>query len=70
VIFVLYAVVALISLVGAIWGFYSYLSPADKATPNIIWLVMGIACVILFIVCGGLFLSSRVNKTEEIHITE
>ncbi len=35
-----------------------------------IWLVGLIVFVILLLVFGGMFLSGRVNKTEEIHITE
>ncbi|MGD9589065.1 MAG: hypothetical protein AB7V11_09175 [Pyrinomonadaceae bacterium] len=35
-----------------------------------LWLAGLAVFVILFLVFGGMFLSSRVNKTEEIHITE
>jgi hypothetical protein len=33
-------------------------------------LVLSIICAILFIVFGVIFLSSRINKTDDIHITE
>ena len=67
----LYAVVTLIAVIGAVVGFYSYLSQnAAKGQESSVGLIVGIICAIVAIICGGLFLSSRVNKTEEIHITE
>ena len=67
----LYAVVALIAVIVAIWQFYSYLSQnVPKGSESSLGLIVGIIFAIVAIVCGGLFLSSRVNKTEEIHITE
>ena len=67
----LYAVVALISVVVAIWQFYAYLSQnVPKGQESSTSLIVGIICAIVAIVFGGLFLSSRVNRTEEIHITE
>lgn len=35
-----------------------------------LYLVGFILCALLMIVFGGLFLSSRLNKTDDIHITE
>jgi membrane protease YdiL (CAAX protease family) len=35
-----------------------------------LYLILAIVFAILFVVFGGLFLSGRVNKTEDIHITE
>lgn len=67
----LYAVVALISVIVAIWQFYAYLSQnVAKGQESSLSLIIGIVCAIVAIIFGGLFLSSRVNKTEEIHITE
>lgn len=66
----LYAVVALISAIIAAYEIWSYLSQPKGGEISQIPIVIGIICAIIAIVCGGLFLSSRVNKTEEIHITE
>ena len=65
----LYAVLGLISAIVAVWQIIVYLgqkSSAVSSTPIIIAIVFGI----LAIVFGGLFLSGRVNKQEEIHITQ
>lgn len=67
----LYAVVALIAVVVAVWQFYSYISQkVPKGSESNLGLIVGIICAIVAIVCFGLFMSGRVNKTEEIHITE
>ena len=34
------------------------------------WLIGIVLFVVLALVFGGMFLSGKVNKTEEIHITE
>lgn len=57
---------AFVSLILAAGSFYMYTTGDGKA----IWLVSLILFVILLLVFGGMFLSGRVNKTEEIHITE
>jgi hypothetical protein len=57
---------ALISLILAAGSFYMYRSGEGKG----IWLIGLIVFALLFVVFGGMFLSGRVNKTEEIHITE
>ena len=62
----LYAVLALVSAVVAGLSFYKYTSSDDNKT----WLVGAIVFVLATIVLGGLFLSGRVNKNEDIHITE
>ena len=62
----LYGLVALASLAGAVF----FLFVKEKQEGNLIPLVVGIICVVLTIVFGGLFLAGRVNKTEDIHITE
>jgi len=63
----LYAVLALICVVIAAGSFYEYTSTVPE---NKIYLVACIVFVLLTIVFGGLFLSGRVNKNEDIHITE
>ena len=62
----LYAVLALVSLVVAAFSFYEYTTSAD----NKLYLAGAIVFVLLAVVLGGLFLSGRVNKNEDIHITE
>ena len=62
----LYAVLALVSLVIAAFSFFKYTGSAD----NKLYLVGAIVFALLFIALGGLFLSGRVNKNEDIHITE
>lgn len=59
----LYGLIALVSFAGA--G-YLILSGGQSMAK----LIIGILLVIVGIVCGGLFLAGRVNKTEDIHITE
>jgi len=51
-------------ILGAL-SFYQY-----RGTGSTLWLVGLVLFALLFIVFGGMFLSGRVNKTEEIHITE
>jgi hypothetical protein len=61
----LYAVLALVSLVGAVFSWLRYMS-----STNTIFLVVFAVLVIATIALGALFLSGRVNKGEDIHITE
>ncbi len=56
---------ALVALVLAALSFYQY-----RGTATTMWLVGVFLFVILALVFGGMFLSGKVNKTEEIHITE
>lgn len=61
----LYGLLAFISLLVAIFGFYSFTSGGQT------WaIVVAIIAVIATVGFGGVFLSSRVNKKEDIHITE
>ena len=62
----LYALLALVSAVAAAFSFYKYTNSDD----NKVFLVAAIVCAIATVALGGLFLSGRVNKKEEIHITE
>jgi uncharacterized membrane protein YhdT len=65
----LYAVLGLISAIIAIWQIVVYLGQKANAVSNTP-IIIAIVCAILAIVFGGLFLSGRVNKQEEIHITQ
>ncbi len=62
----LYAILALVAAVAAAFSFYSYTGSDD----NKVYLGAAIVFALITIVLGGLFLSGRVNKKEEIHITE
>ncbi len=57
---------AVVSLVLTALSFWMYRGSAD----NKLWLVLLILFLIGTLVFGGLFLSGRVNKGEDIHITE
>ena len=63
----LYAIVALVSLGIAAFSFYEYTQPGGG---NSLYLAAVIVFVLIALVLGGLFLSGRVNKNEDIHITE
>ena len=60
------SLLALVFLVLAAGSFYTYTTTAQ----NNLYLVLAVVFAILMIVFGGMFLSGRVNKSEEIHITE
>ena len=62
---ILYAVLALVSAVGAVFSWLQY----TKSANNLFLVVFGVL-VIGTIALGALFLSGRVNKGEDIHITE
>ncbi len=57
---------ALVSLAVAAGSFYMYLQSQD----NKLYLGGFIIFLLIFIALGGMFLSGRVNKTDDIHITE
>ena len=58
---------AVICLLGAGFCFYKFQSAAEGGTP---YMIGGIVLAVLMVVFGVMFLSGRVNKTEDIHITE
>lgn len=62
----LYAILALVTAIGAAFTFYRYVSGNDEK----LYIALAIIFAILTVVLGGLFLSGRVNKKEDIHITE
>jgi hypothetical protein len=61
----LYALLALVALLITAGSFYQYLQSAQ-----ILFLVVAIVFLLATVAFGGLFLSGRVNKNEDIHITE
>lgn len=60
----LFAVVSLALTALAFWQFKS--NPGD----NTMWLVGVIVFLVATLIFGGLFLSGRVNKNDDVHITE
>ena len=62
----LYALLALVAAVAAAFSFYTYTNSDDVK----LYLFLAIGCALATIILGGLFLSGRVNKKEDIHITE
>lgn len=66
----MYALLALVSLAVAIGSFYFYVKPNSGEEANTLYFVVAAVFLLLTLIFGGLFLSSRVNKTEDIHITE
>ena len=66
----LYAGLGLLSAIVAAFFMYSYIVVPRGEAPKTINFIIAIVFAILALVCGALFMSSRVNKNEEIHITE
>ena len=66
----LYAGLGLVSAAVAAFFMYSYIVVPRGETPKTINFIIAIVFAILALVCGALFMSGRVNKNEEIHITE
>lgn len=60
------ALLALVCLIITGVSFYMYTNSND----NKLYFVAAIVFLILTLIFGGLFLSGRVNKNEDIHITE
>lgn len=56
---------ALVSLILAAGSYYMY-----RTSEKGIWIAGLIVFAVLLIVFGAMFFSGRINKTEEIHITE
>jgi hypothetical protein len=57
---------AVVSAILAAGSFFYY----TRSNDNKLFLVLAIVFALAMIVLGGLFLSGRVNKNEDIHITE
>jgi uncharacterized membrane protein YeaQ/YmgE (transglycosylase-associated protein family) len=63
----LLAVIGLVAAGVAVWQIMAYYQNKGDV---VLHFVVAVICAIIALACGGLFLSKRVNKTEEIHITE
>ena len=60
------ALLAIVSLAIAAVCFYVY----TRVNPSSLYIALAIVFAILMVVFGGMFLSGRINKTDDIHITE
>lgn len=58
--------VAVVSLLVAVFCFYKF----QNTPEGTMYLVGGAVFALLTVVFGAMFLSGRVNKSEDIHITE
>ena len=58
--------IAVIALVLTAFSFWEYRSSPD----NTMWLIGVIVFLIAMLVFGGMFLSGRVTKNDDVHITE
>ena len=58
---------SLVSLIIAGWCFYKY---GQTQPANTMFMIGAVVFALLMVVFGVMFLSGRVNKTEDIHITE
>ena len=63
----LFAVLALVSVIVAGYFLYSFQTSANASSSS---LYIGVIFAILAVVFGGLFMFGRVNRHEDIHITE
>ena len=61
---------ALLALVAAVIGGFSLYYYIERSNDQKLYLVLGIVFILAAIALGGLFLSGRVNREEDIHITE
>lgn len=61
----LYPVLALVSAIITIFSFMSY-----KGSGNTMMVIVALLFLLLTLGFGAMFLSGRVNRNEDIHITE
>jgi len=61
----LFAVLALVSAVIAVVTFLNY-----QKSANTTMIIIAIICIIATLGFGAMFMAGRVNKQEDIHITE
>ena len=61
----MYALLAVVGLLVFAGSFYQY-----RQTASTMWMILALLGIVATVAFGGLFLSGRVNKKEDIHITE
>ncbi|KXJ99004.1 MAG: hypothetical protein UZ17_ACD001002516 [Acidobacteria bacterium OLB17] len=59
-------ILAVLAAIVGVFSIYKYMASAD----NKLWMVIGIIAILAFLGLGAMFLSGRMNKTDDIHITE
>lgn len=59
-------ILAVLAAIVGVFSIYRYMGSAD----NRVWLVIGIIAILAFLALGAMFMSGRMNKTDDIHITE
>ena len=62
----LFALLALVAAVGAAFSFYKYTNSGGQT----MYIVLFGICALATVGLGGVFLSGRIGKKEDIHITE
>jgi uncharacterized membrane protein YidH (DUF202 family) len=68
----IYIILGLITAGIGAWQMWNYIHSVTKTNPsgNTNELIISIVCIIAALVFVGLFLAGRVNKEEELHITQ
>lgn len=67
----LYGLISLVSFAIAAYLFFGMRGAAGAETERSLTpLILAIILIVVGLIFGGLFLAGRVNKTEDIHITE
>jgi len=61
---------ALLTIISAVLAAYFFYSIQHQEEVSNVSLMLGGFFTLLAIIFGGMFLSKRVNKTEDIHVTE
>ncbi len=64
---ILFAILAAVFAALAAFFFYSFQIQEDEGLMN---MILGGLFIVLAVVCGVLFMTKKVNKSEDIHITE
>ncbi len=64
----LFALLGLVFAVAAIFSFYTFQTAGEEA--DTLYMILGAVFALLAVVCGVMFMTNKVNKSEDIHITE
>ena len=70
------AIYIILCLIAAVVGAYEMIAyvnsvkPVSKPSGDLTTLIISVVCIIIALAFGGLFLAGRVNKEEELHITQ
>lgn len=64
----LFALLGLVFAIAAVFSFYTFQSGGEQA--NTLFMILGALFALLAVACGVMFMTKKVNKGEDIHITE